>query len=56
MTIDDYDISLVRNPLIYGVFTHIEQNFFIAPGPELFVTTDDGFYVITNDGKFVTTG
>jgi hypothetical protein len=56
MNIRDFEISVVRNPLVYGVFSFVDPHGIIAPGVPEFVTTDDEFYVVTDDGEFVTTG
>lgn len=54
--IHDFEITLVRNPLIFGVFSYIDSRGLITPGEPQFVVTDDELYVTTDDGEFVTTG
>lgn len=56
MNTQEFEISLIRNPLVFGVFSYVDPRGLVAPGVPLFVITDEGQYMTTDDGEFVTTG
>lgn len=46
--------GVVNNPLVRNVFNN-DSAALIAPGPAMFVITDDGDYVETDDNLLITT-